>query len=573
VTGKIKVPKVKGLTYTVNFSNSLRWNERNYFFNENTIDGKGKNGKGQRSYGRSISTLFDNIVKYNRNFADKHNVNVTLLYSREKYANETMSAYAEDFDNTILLDYKLEDGKTQIASTGGGRSFSIGQMARATYTFDNKYSLTGTVRRDGFSAFSKNKKWGIFTSAGLNWNISKESFIENIDAINDLALRVSYGSNGNQSISRYQTLAKVGTSKYIFAGDPSYTVTQAISSFALDDLGWEKTTGLNLGLDFGIIDRRISGSVDAYQTKTTDLLFGLSLPRASGKSSILSNLGEIQNKGIEINLHTLNVQKQDFEWTSDFAFSLNRNKVVTIYGEDNDEDGVEDDLISAGYFIGKSLGTIYTYKVIGMYQQEDVDNGTIMDGMRPGDYILEDLPDENGELDGKISSTNDRQFIGNSKENFRWSWTNTFKYNNFTLMAYLYSIWGGNGYFLSGNNTPYYDGYANRADLNRPVYDYWTPTNTDAMFPRTDYKSKAAYRGTKYFDRSFIKLQKLALSYNLTDIVKPIGIQGMRATVSADNLFTYAPHWVGLDPETGQGLKDNASPSIRTYLFSLSFNF
>ena len=140
-------------------------------------------------------------------------------------------------------------------------------------------------------------------------------------------------------------------------------------------------------------------------------------------------------------------------------------------------------------------------------------------------------------------------------------------------MAYLYSIWGGNGYFLSGNNTPYYDGYANRADLNRPIYDYWTPTNTDAMFPRTDYKSKAAYRGTKYFDRSFIKLQKVALSYNLTDIVKPIGIQGMRATVSADNLFTYAPHWVGLDPETGQGLKDNAMPSIRTYLFSLSFNF
>ena len=573
VTGKISVPGVKGLTYSVNYSNSLRWSERNYFYDENTIDGKGKNGIGSRSYSRSISTMLDNIVKYNRTIAEKHNFDVTLLYSREKYANETMSAYAENFDNTILLDYKLEDGKTQTASTGGGESFGIGQMARATYTFDSKYSFTGTVRRDGYSAFSKNKKWGVFYSSGFNWNISKESFIENIDAINDLALRVSYGSNGNQSIGRYQTLAKVGTSKYIFAGDPSYTVTQAISSFALDNLGWETTTGLNMGLDFGLLNHRINGSIDAYRTKTTDLLFPLSLPKASGKSSIISNLGEIQNKGVEINLHTMNVDKQDFTWTSDFAFSLNRNKVVTIYGEDNDEDGVEDDLISSGYFIGKSLGTIYTYKVVGMYQQEDVDNGTIMEGMRPGDYILEDLPDENGELDGKITSTNDRQFLGTSKENFRWSWTNSFKYKNITLMAYLYSIWGGNGYFLSGGNTPYYDGYTNNESLNRPVYDYWTPENTGALFPRPDYKDNAAFKGTKYFDRSFIKLQKVALSYNLTDVVKPFGIQGMQATVSADNLFTYAPHWEGLDPETGQGLTDNATPSIRTYLFSLSFNF
>ncbi|SFF20870.1 SusC/RagA family TonB-linked outer membrane protein [Sunxiuqinia elliptica] len=568
VTGKISVPGVKGLSYTINYSNSLRWNERNYFYNENTINGKGKNGIGQRSYSRSVSTLFDNIVKYNRTFAEKHNVDVTLLYSREKYVYESMAAYAEDFDNTILLDYKLEDGKTQTASTGGGESFAIGQMARATYTFNNKYSLTGTVRRDGYSAFSKNNKWGIFSSAGFNWNISKEHFIENIDAINDLALRVSYGSNGNQSIGLYQTLAKVGTSKYLFAGDPSYTVTQSISSFALNDLGWETTTGLNLGLDFGIINHRINGSVDLYKTKTSDLLFPLSLPRASGKSSITSNLGEIQNRGIEINLHTLNLQKQDFEWTSDFAFSLNRNKVATIYGEDNDGDGIEDDLISSGYFIGEPLGTIYTYKVIGIYQQEDMDNGTIMDGMRPGDYKLEDINE-----DGKITSDQDRQFLGTSKENFRWSWTNTFRYKNFSLMAYLYSIWGGNGYFLSGNNTPYYDGYANRADLNHPVYDYWTPTNTGAMFPRPDYSSNAAYRGTKYFDRSFIKLQKVSLSYNLTDMVKPWGIQGMRATVSADNLFTYAPHWEGLDPETGQGLTDSATPSIRTYLFSLSFNF
>lgn len=371
-----------------------------------------------------------------------HNIDVTLLYSRERRTWNNMSAYAENFDNTILGDNKLEDGKKQTVNTGNGESGAIGMMARATYTFDNRYSITGTVRRDGCSSFSKNRKWATFASGGFNWNISNEGFMKEIEQIDNLALRLSYGSNGNQSISPYTTLAKVGTGKYIFAGDPSYSITQYISSFALDDLGWEKTTGFNAGVDFSLFNNRLSGSLDTYFTNTTDLLFSLALPTTSGKSSITSNLGKIQNKGVEISLHSLNISKKDFSWTTDFAFSLNRNKVVTIYGEDNDGDGKEDDLISSGYFIGKPLGTIYTYKINGMWQQNDADNGTIMEGMRPGDYKIEDL---NG--DGKIDSENDRQFLGTSKENFRWSMTNTFTYKDWSLMVYINSIWGGEWLF------------------------------------------------------------------------------------------------------------------------------
>ncbi len=441
-------------------------------------------------------------------------------------------------------------------------------MARGTYTFDGRYSITGTVRRDGCSAFSINRKWATFASGGLNWNISNESFMKDVEPINNLALRVSYGSNGNQSIDPYSTLAKVGTNKYIFAGDPSYSITQGISSFALNDLGWEKTTGFNAGVDFSLLKNRLSGTVDAYFTNTTDLLFSLSLPSVSGKTSMLSNLGKIRNKGVEIGLHSVNIESKDFRWTSDFAFSLNRNKVVTIYGEDNDGDGKEDDLISSGYFIGKTLGTIYNYKVNGMWQQKDVDNGTIMEGMRPGDYKLEDV-----DGDGKISSDKDRQFLGTSKENFRWSLTNTFDYKGFSLMIYINSIWGGNGYFLSGNNTPYYDEYINSGAHNRTVFDYWTPQNTGAKYPRLDYNSNARYKGTKYMDRSFIKLQKVALSYDLSPYVKPFGFNNMRLSLSADNLFTFAPHWDGLDPETDSGLKISSSPSIRTYQMTLLFNF
>ncbi len=566
VSAVVKIPWVKGLSYNLNWSNTLNWNERNYFFDKNTIQGISKLGTGQRGYSRSYSTMVDNLVKYNNTFSEKHNVDITLLYSLEQYKSETQTAYAEGFDSDLGT-YKLENGKIQTVDTGGGETKGIGQMARGTYTYNNKYSLTATVRRDGYSAFSKNKKWGVFPSVGVNWNITREGFMKNIGAINNLALRASYGTNGNQSISAYSTLAKMGSSKYIFYNDASYSFTQYVSTLANDDLGWESTTGLNLGLDFSILDKRLSGSVDAYQTRTNDLMFSLPLPAASGKSSITSNIGEIQNRGIELNLSSLNVTTPSFSWNSDFAFSLNRNKVVTIFGDDKDGDGKEDDLISAGYFIGRSLGTIYSYKVVGMWQQADKDAGTIMTGMLPGTYKLEDLNN-----DGKITSDLDRQFLGNSKENFRWSLTNTFRYKELSLMVYLYSIWGGNNYFLSGSNTPYNDGYANNGAINHAIYDYWTPTNTDAMFPRPNY-ANAAYRGVKYFDRSFIKLQKMALSYDFSKLVKPWGINGLNCSISADNLFTYAPNWVGLDPETNSGLTDTSIPSIRTYLMSISLNF
>lgn len=567
LNAKVTVPWVKGLSYEMVYSHNLRWSQNNYFYNEYTTAGQGKHGKGARTNSNNYHMLLDNIVKYNNTFNKIHNIDITLLYSREHRTWNSMTAYAENFDNTILGDNKLQDGKTQTVSTGSGESGAIGMMARATYTFNNRYSFTGTVRRDGCSAFSKNKKWATFASGGFNWNISHEGFMKDVKPVSNLALRLSYGSNGNQSISPYSTLAKVSTGKTIFAGDASYSITQAISSFALNDLGWETTTGLNAGLDFAFFNNRLSGSIDTYFTNTTDLLFSLALPTVSGKSSITSNLGKIQNRGVEISLHSQNIQKKDFSWSTDFAFSLNRNKVATIYGEDNDGDGKEDDLINSGYFIGKSLGTLYGYKIIGMWQQEDVDNGTIMQGMRPGDYKLEDV---NG--DGKIDSTNDRQFLGTNKENFRWSMTNTLTYKDWSLMIYINSIWGGNGYFQAAN-TPYTDEYINSAAHNRTVLDYWTPENVDAKYPRLDYKQNARYKGTLYQDRSFIKLQKVALTYNLSRWVKNIGLNNMKLSLSADNLFEYSPHWDGLDAETGQGLSINARPSIRTYQMNLTFNF
>ncbi|PGH40467.1 MAG: hypothetical protein CRN43_02805 [Candidatus Nephrothrix sp. EaCA] len=266
----------------------------------------------------------------------------------------------------------------------------------------------------------------------------------------------------------------------------------------------------------------------------------------------------------------MNIEKENFAWESAFAFSLNRNKIITILGKDNNNDGAEDDVIASSLFIGKSLGSIYDYQVTGMWQQSDADNKTIMKGMSPGTYQLLDA-----DGDGKITSEKDRMILGNGNPNFRWSLTNTFRYKGFSLMCYINSVWGGNNWYLSGNNTPYRDGYVNSETHNHPVYDYWTPANPGAPFPRINYNTPAAaqYRGTKYFDRSFIKLQKLALTYDMSKLIQRGGIHNAALSISVDNVAFYAPHWIGMDPETNHGITSASIPSLRTFMCVLNFNF
>ena len=569
LTATIKAPWVKGLSYTTVLSNTVRWENDNQFWDDHTVEGRTVNGTGFREARNYYNLLWDNMLKYVQTFQEKHYVDVTMVFSQEKYSYERVRANARNFDNLTLGTYGLGAGKTQTVETGGQASEAIGLMARGTYTYNNKYSLTGTIRRDGYSAFSKNKKYGTFPSVGVNWNISREGFMKDISFLDNLALRATYGSNGNQSISLYQTLARISNNRYLYdnGGSPTTVITQYISRLGTDNLGWETTTGLNLGIDFGFLNGRINGAIDAYMTRTNNMIFSLPLPSVSGMSSIYDNVGEIQNRGFEISLNTLNVDRGDFKWYSNFAFSLNRNKVVSIFG-DKGPDGKEADLISSGYFMGKSLGAVYNYKVLGMYQQKDVDNGTIMKGWRPGEYQLQDI-----DGDGKITSDKDRQILGYTKENFRWSFTNSFHYKGISLMVYLNSIWGGNGWYLSTDNNPGTSSYRDRADINHPVYDYWAPRNTGAFYPRPDYGSTGASVAYKPIDRSFIKLQKIYLTYDVGQWIKCLHFNDLTVGVSADNLYTFAPYWIGLDPETNQGMHAHAVPSIRTYNFSLSVKF
>ncbi|HET7898706.1 MAG TPA: TonB-dependent receptor, partial [Flavisolibacter sp.] len=342
----VKVPWVRGLSYTVNYSKNYRTSESGSFYGFQTYQGQSSKGTGSSSVGTALSSLVDHIIRYNNTFANVHNVDLTLVNSNTKNTGKSYGLTASGFDNDALGTNYLQAGATQSLSTSAYEDEAIGQMARLTYTYDNKYAITGTIRHDGFSAFSANHKWGNFPSVGVNWNITKENFMKKVSFVNHLDLRASYGTVGNQSIDRYSTLSKIGNSYYVYQGISTPVFTQAVVTPANNDLLWESTTGLNFGLDFSLLRNRLSGSVDGYFTKTNNMAFSRPLPATTGFGSILVNAGEIQNRGIELNLHSLNIETGKFSWSSDAAFSLNRNKITHLLG-DVDGDGKEDDMVSS----------------------------------------------------------------------------------------------------------------------------------------------------------------------------------------------------------------------------------
>ena len=239
-------------------------------------------------------------------------------------------------------------------------------MARVSYKLMDRYLFNATVRRDGFSGFSEANKFGYFPSVALGWIISEESFMPEIDWLDWSKVRVSYGTTGNRTIGRYQTLAEVNGGFNYIAGDGSSIYTQYISALASPGLKWEKTTGINIGLDFKLLGNRLNGSIDYYNNNTTDLLYEVNIPAISRYEIFPDNLGKIHNTGFEVLLSSVNVQKNDFTWSTDFTFSRNRNDIVTLLGFDVDEDGQEDDLVSEGLFIRQSTGVIFDYQIDGL---------------------------------------------------------------------------------------------------------------------------------------------------------------------------------------------------------------
>lgn len=589
----VKIPYVEGLKYTLNYSLSSQYRRQDNFYYEDfyiaqqsdtedyysrysdeAIQANLSQASGSNNRYRDYNYVMDHIISYNKDF-NNHSLDLTLVATRDyrKYDVSTISgSNYEALGNTSLgvngITYASEINNSYDVIE---RS-NVGYLGRLAYAYDDKYHLTTAIRRDGASVFGENQRFGTFWSVGGAWTISKEDFMSNADYVDYLKLNASYGTNGNQGVTPYETLSQVitgqpGDIEYAFGDNPSeleYGIEQ--TTLGNQELGWEKTTSLNLGLHSAFLSNRIFLDVDAYFSSTRDQIFTRNIPTTSGFSSILASLGQIDNQGVEISLRTKNFETKDFSWTSDLKYWKNRNKIAELYGDDIDGDGVEDDDISNSLFVGKSLGAIYGYEYVGVVQTSDSDYIDAT-GASPGDPMYKDL-----DGDGVITADGDRKILGYSVPNFRMSLANTFTYKNWSLYTLFTGTFGGNGYYLGSN--PRHNSLQSRADWNDvDSGEWWTAENQSTTNLRPGFDD-TRYLGLQ--SRSFIRLQNVNLTYKFNpESLKKlnIGLKSLDMYMSADNPVIFTDWFGGGDPEAGIIAGSGSMPVMSSYTFGVNVSF
>lgn len=496
----------------------------------------------------------ENLLYYNRDIG-KHHFDFTGLYSAQRRRYFTSTAAATGFVNDELSFNNLGAGATQTASSYSDRYALNSQMGRINYSYSGKYLVTVTARRDGSSVFGANTtKYGVFPSAALGWNISEESFLKNSKIVSSLKLRGSYGKTGNEAISVYQTITTDGTVRSPFNGVS--TIGVQASNLGNANLHWETTTGANVGVDFALLGSRINGSVDAYNTRTSGLLLKRSLPLITGYSNVWDNIGKVANKGLEVSLNTRNIDGRNFRWESNIVYALNRNKIVSLYGDGKDDLGNR-------WFIGKPISVIYDYKMTGVWQTGE-DASKQDPGAKPGDLKFADT---NG--DGKITA-DDRVIQGQTTPKWTGGITNTFHYKQFNLSIFIQTAQG----MMRNNADLNYADESGRRNTPTEI-GYWTPTNGNNSFQSLSYTNTRGYGYPR--DASYTRIKDVTFSYVVgQDILNSLHLSGLTFYASGRNLHTFTK-WIGWDPENsystrGSGDWTNNYPVTRTFVFGANIS-
>ncbi len=502
------------------------------------------------------SYTLDNIITYNLELG-RHKINLTGLQSAFYQRNETSSIAVKDlpYDSDW---YAINTGTvTAYNSSLIERSLSS-YMGRINYTFRDKYLLTLTGRSDGASQLAPGNKWAFFPSVALAWRLIDESFIQNIKVLSNLKLRVSYGEVGNSTVNPYSTQAGLLNTGYDFDGTAAYGFAPA--NLGNKDLRWERSKELNLGLDFGFFRNRISGTLELYDRKTQDLILNQKIPTTSGFSQVTSNVGKIQNKGIEILLNTVNIATQDFTWNTTLTFTKNNNKLLELYGNGQMADK------GNNLFVGYPIRANYDYKFAGIWQLADKDLAAKYNQV-PGSVRV---VDQNN--DGIISSAegkDDRVYLGSELPNFLMGMTNRFRYKNFDFSFFAYYRNGTlyNNKTLSGTfgeiNAQRYNKLAN--------LDYWTSEN-----PSNTYFGVAAanpYRSAiNYQDASFLRISDITLGYNIPKgLMDKWKLYNARVYTQVINPIIVSK-FIGFDPEFNSAIYQDDVPSVTVSLgVNLSF--
>lgn len=566
----------KGLKYRFNAGAEIRSDVYGNFAASATSNNLGGlSTSSNRTSFRTNYTL-ENILTYDKIIADHHKINFTGLFSLQEDQNQNNTFNNNNLIADDLWYYNPELGSNLTGSGNYSKWSMLSYMGRVNYAFKDKYLLTLTVRSDGSSRLAPGGKYKVFPSAAAAWNLSQENFIKNIRVISNLKLRASYGTVGNTSIDAYATLGALESANYNF-GD-KMTTGLYLSSVPNPTLTWENTTTANIGLDFGLLDNRISGSIEAYQVYTDKLLLPQNLPFTTGiPNSFLTNVGKSENKGLEFQLSTVNVKgdgKNKLSWTTDVNVFINRGKITQL------QQGVINDITNNRY-VGQPIGTIYDYNRIGIWQNTPADTAeakrlglTLTTGTSSVIGNIR-LADTNG--DGRITA-DDRIFIGSSQPKWSGGLTNRIAYKNFDFTIVTFGRFGST-IISSIHNSGFvntFQGNYNNMDVN-----YWTPENHENYWPKPNSAATNTANNSTlgYFSGTFVKIRSLALGYNLpSKIASKIGGKALRIHASLNDAFIlfskYRTVYKGIDPESiGSNNRSNVgvdTPASYSMVFGLN---
>jgi len=507
---------------------------------------------------KTANTLYESILTYDDTFFEKHRVNVTAMYGIQKNKSISTSLKGSGLPYEHQLFYNMSSVNILESYNTALSEWALeSYMLRTNYIFDDRYLLTLTGRVDGSSRMAEGHKYTLFPSMALAWHLGSESFMENIDVISMLKLRFSIGVTGNTGIAPYQTqgLLTIGN-LYSFSGmDIQYFEHGSIPN---PDLKWERTLSKNLGVSFGLWKNRLSGSVDVYDNFTYDLLMNRNLPFSTGYTSVLENVGETRNKGIEVELSTINIQTRDFTWSTELNFAANRNEIVSLYG------GKDDD-VGNRWFIGEPINVNYYWVFDGIWQTEEAAAAAVY-GKVPGNIREKDLND-----DGAINA-DDMAILGSQDPSWIGGMTNRLQYKNIDLSFFIYTVQGTQHESTYGSG-----GYLDLLSLEAHAYQdnmrnvkYWMPDRQSNEFQKPHISGQVRNNIQAYFNTSFVRVRNITLGYNLPgNVISKLHMNRARVYTSVQNPFTFTS-FGGYDPEAARNFD---MPNYTTFLLGVDLTF
>ncbi len=538
-----------GITYELAYQPRFSYRSNLNFWNSNTITGGStyKGGYGTREETKIQEWNLDNLIQWNKEFG-VHKFFVTLLYNSRKsqqwYTKDTNVSFSP---NENLGFNGLQFGSSPTILNNDGYETGDAMMGRINYNLMDKYLVTASIRRDGYSAFGQENPRAVFPAAALAWVVSNEHFYNSDWFLNRLKLRFSWGVNGNSDVGRYAALAQLGS--YMYSDGSALKIGVYNSTLANRNLKWERTEAINFGFDIGLFNNRIDITADFYNMNTTNLLMKRQLPIITGYTEVMSNLGKTGNQGIEITINTTNMVRENFSWNSNFLFSMNRNKIKHLFG-DYEEVVIDGQTIrrevndyTNKWFIDQPIDVVWDYDMIGIWQMEEAEEAAKYK-LVPGDMKAHDV-------DGNhiFEALADKKFIGYTQPRFRIGTTQSVTFlKNFTASVFLRADLGHIGPF-SHALRPQYEMYDRMNTWDTP---YWTPENRNNDYPGLMGIWQNQYGGGVkiYKSRSFLRIQDFSIAYTLpSEITKRLGLNNLRVFGSIRNLYTFTK-WPGFDPET-----------------------